>query len=279
MGRKQKERQKKKNQAAAAAAAAAATAAATSTGNTAAGVNTSATAGRSSSVIDIDGDIDIGVAAAKKGTSTTDTTIMARCYHGSTAENVAMGSHFRMAIDEWITTLINSADKNRPEKQIVFTNFQVKHKELLSNPEFFQCIFALGTDMFKTSYGSEENFLSKWKLKSVLNLGIRSYWSSSLSIDNEKYEKYSRDSLTKRGIINILDRETKTFCHCMKPYKEEAKRMEKIGMCRNCRKGFPKLKLKSCSRCLNPHNRHQKERMTKQRLTKKLYIRLFVGTI
>ena len=105
--------------------------------------------------------------------------------------------------------------------------------------------------MFKTSYGSEENFLSKWKLKSVLNLGIRSYWSSSLSIDNEKYEKYSRDSLTKRGIINILDRETKTFCHCMKPYKEEAKRMEKIGMCRNCRKGFPKLKLKSCSRCLN----------------------------
>ena len=29
----------------------------------------------------------------------------------------------------------------------------------------------------------------------------------------------------------------------------------------------------------HPHNRHQKERMTEQRLTKKLYIRFFVGTI
>ena len=156
MGRKQKERQKKKNQAAAAAAAAAATAAATSTGNTAAGVNTSATAGRSSSVIDIDGDIDIGVAAAKKGTSTTDTTIMARCYHGSSAENFAMGSYFRMAVEEWITTLMNSADKNTAKRQIVLTNFQVKHMELLSNPEFIQCVFAIGTDMFKKKYGSEE---------------------------------------------------------------------------------------------------------------------------
>jgi len=55
--------------------------------------------------------------------------------HGSTAENVAMGSRFRMAIDEWLTIILtNVADQNPTERIIVLSNFEVKHKELFNVP-------------------------------------------------------------------------------------------------------------------------------------------------
>eukprot|EP00751_Fragilariopsis_kerguelensis_P013535 CAMPEP_0170776494 /NCGR_PEP_ID=MMETSP0733-20121128/11205_1 /TAXON_ID=186038 /ORGANISM="Fragilariopsis kerguelensis, Strain L26-C5" /LENGTH=365 /DNA_ID=CAMNT_0011119489 /DNA_START=20 /DNA_END=1118 /DNA_ORIENTATION=+ len=222
------------------------------------GGNNSATAGRSSSsVIDVDG----GVAAAKKRT-TTETTTMATCYHGSTAANVAKGinfqmalakgSHFQKVIHEWLTILSDLAGENPPEADIVISNFHLKHKELMKNPEFNQCVFAVGTDIFlKNSYGSEEYSSSKRMVQSVIDLGIISkYRHCPLSTNREKCDKYIRDSMTDRGIINILERETNTFCNCMKPYKEVAKGMEKLGMCDNCHQDFPKTALKLCSRCL-----------------------------
>jgi len=242
MGRKQKERQKKKNNQKLLAAATATTTATASSGD-AVGGNNSATAGRSSSVIDGDGD------AAKKE-ATTETTI-ATCYHGSTAENFAEGSKYQMVINEWLSIFMNLADKNAAEFRIVISNFHVKHKKLMNNPEFNQRVFALATDIFLNSSGSEEYYFSKQKLLNVLRFGIRSkYWHSSLSGDREKYNKYLRDIETNRGIINVLYRETNTFCKCMTPYKEETKKMEKVGMCYECCQEFPKILLRRCSRCL-----------------------------
>ena len=267
MGRKQKERQKKKNNqkllaaataaAAAAATTATATAATASSGN-AAGVNNSATAvrsRRSSSVVDVDIDIDIdvdvGVAAAKKG-ATMEATTMAPCYHGSTAENITKGSNFQMAIDEWFTICMHLAGKNPTEILLETSTFDVKYKDLMKDPEFSQCVFAVGTDMFKNSYRSEAYSSSKRMLQNVLTLGITSkYTKSPLFADGEKFDKYCRDIHTNRGIINVLFRETNTCCNCMTPYKEEAKAMEKLGMCDNCRQKFPKMHLKRCSRCLS----------------------------
>mmetsp|Transcript_21509 Transcript_21509/g.24574 ORF Transcript_21509/g.24574 Transcript_21509/m.24574 type:complete len:213 (+) Transcript_21509:405-1043(+) len=182
-----------------------------------------------------------------------ETTTMATCYHGSTAENFAKGSNFQMAIDEWLTILSNLAGTNPTEVGIVMLNFYAKHKELTKNPEFVQCVFAVGTGLFLNSYGSEEySSSSKRMLQNVLSLGIElKYIHSPLFADTEKYDKYSRDIETDRGIINCLFRETNTFCNCMKPYKEEAKAMEKLGNCFNCQNDFPKMQLRFCSRYLS----------------------------
>jgi len=248
MGRKQKERQKKKNnQKLLAARTSVATATSTASSGDTVGGNNSATADRSSSVVGVG----VSVAAAKKGT-TTESTTMATCYHGSTAENTAKGSYFRMAIDEWLTIIvINLADKNPTEILTVTSNFDVKHKELMNNPEFIKQVFALATYMFQKDYGSEEYSSFKQTLQYIIHLGIKSkYVRSPLSASREKFDKYCRDIETDRGIINVLFRETNTFCHCMKPYKEEAKAMEKVGACSGCKDEFPKMNLKRCSRCL-----------------------------
>ena len=79
---------------------------------------------------------------------------------------------------------------------------------------------------------------------------IRAHSIHFYAPDRGKCDKYSRDCLTNRGIINCLFRETNTFCNCMKPYKEEAKAMEKLGMCMMCDQEFPKMQLKRCFRCL-----------------------------
>jgi len=251
MGRKQKERQKKKNNQKMLATATTATA---SSGD-AVGGNNSATAGRSNRVdgvdcvdvdVDVDDDVGVGVAAAMERIT------MATCYHGSTAGNFAKGSNFQMALDEWHTMCVHLAGKNPREVGIGLSNFYAKHEKLMNNPEFDQCVFAAGTDIFLNSYGSEEYSSSKQMLQTVLNLGISSKYMHPLSADadREKCEKYNRDIMTNRGIINVLDRETNNFCNCMTPYKEEAKVMKKMGSCLNCHHEFPKLFLKRCSRCL-----------------------------
>jgi len=239
MGRKQKERQKKKNNQKLLAAATATT---TASSGAAVGGNKSATTGRSSSVIDGDGDGD----DAKKQ-ATTETTI-ATCHHGSTADNFAEGSKYRMVINEWLSIFILMilADTNEAEFRIVISNFHVKHKKLMNNPEFNQCVFAVATDIFLNSSGSEEYSSSKPKLLNVLRFGIRSKYYG----DRDKYNKYLRDIETNRGIINVLYRETNTFCKCMTPYKEETKTMEKVGHCYECCQEFPKKLLRRCSRCL-----------------------------
>jgi len=250
MGRKQKERQKKKNEqkllalATGTATEKAAAAAVSSSGKAVGGGNNSATAGRSSSVIDGEGDAD----AAKKEATTETTTIATSCYHGSTADNFVEGSKYRMVINEWLSIFILMilADTNEAEFRIVISNFHVKHKKLMNNPEFNQCVFAVATDIFLNSSGSEEYSSSKPKLLNVLRFGIRSKYYG----DRDKYNKYLRDIETNRGIINVLYRETNTFCKCMTPYKEETKTMEKVGHCYECCQEFPKKLLRRCSRCL-----------------------------
>ena len=254
MGRKRKERQKKKNNQKLLAAAASLTAKETATEKTSSGDaivgNNSATTGRSISIVDVGVGVGVGVAAAKKG-ATMETTMMAICYHGSTAVHFVEGSNFQMVIDEWQAMLSYLVDKNPTEHRFVLTNFYLKNKDLMIHPEFNPYVFAFGTEMFKNSYRSEEFSFSKPRLRSMLKLGInQKYLHSALSADSEKFEKYLRDIETDRGIINVLFRETNTFCNCMKPYKEEAKAMDKVGVCLKCRQEFPKMQLKRCSRCL-----------------------------
>ena len=234
------------------AATAATTATATATASSGAavsGVHNSATAGRNTRVdvdVDVDINVDVGIAAAME------TITMATCYHGSTAENVATGSPFRMIIDEYLTMVMNLAGKNPTEVSIMVSDFNLKHKEMMINPQCNPCVFAVCTDIFLNSYRSEAYPFSKQKqIQDILCFGINTkYLNSPLVADKEKGGKYYRDIMTNRGIINVLDRETNSFCNCMKPYKEETKTMGKTGICVGCRQEFPKMQLKRCSRCL-----------------------------
>lgn len=108
--------------------------------------------------------------------------------------------------------------------------------------------------MFQKYYKTERYSSFEQELQRILLLGINSkYHYSPLSADREKSEKFTRDIHTDsvRGIINCLYRETSPFCNCMKPFKIEAIKMEKVGKCLGCNKDFPKTELKRCSHCLS----------------------------
>jgi len=262
MGRKQKERRKKKkNQTILATAAATATSTSTAPSGDAVDVkNRATTAGRSSSSSSVGVGVGVGanlagaVAAAHIGMRTTTTKMRdMNCYHGTTANNVAMNSGFRMVIDEYLIVLMDLDGKTPTEVGIVISNLYVKHEVLIKDFSFIPCLFALATNMFLISYGTDEySACSKQKIQAVLRFGINiKYLITPLTADREKYYKYCRDVEMDRGIINVLYRETHTCCQCMTPYKEEAKRMDKVGICHACKNEYQKQHLKRCSRCQN----------------------------
>jgi len=190
-------------------------------------------------------------ASAASATSTvvdrqSPTTTMV-CYHESDEEHFVKGSEYEMIVDAWLSVLNKGGTT---EYDNLSTNFETTYENVLKDSDFVGYIFAITTEMFRKYYKTEEYSSSKVKLQQILFLGITSkYVYSPLSADVEKYEKYARDIHTVRGIINCLYRETQKKCDCMKPFKMEATKMEKVGKCLGCNKDFPKTELKRCIRC------------------------------
>ena len=182
-----------------------------------------------------------------ENTSRSVTTMV--CYHGSSKQYfVVKGSDYKIVVDGWISFVKKAGTA---EFNMLYQNFLTKHKDVLESSDFYRYIFAFTTEMFRNSYRSERYFFPfKKNLQQILRLGLYSkYGLSPLSTDIEKREKYFRDIETDRGIINCLYRETNTFCNCMKPFKIEATKMEKVGMCFGCKQEFLKTVLKLCNRC------------------------------
>ena len=198
-----------------------------------------------------------GAAAAKSEETTattmvmTTTPMMTTCCHGSTAEKFNDG-FYKKIIDEWcyLHLCVLPNDENENEEDIVqhmasspTVKFFECHKNLLENPEFGNYVFAFVTQTYlKNPF--VKDYLLKTKMCIILTLGFycREY-------DTEKTNKYCLDMRTDRGIINVLYRETSSFCHCMKAKKLEAKTMEKMGRCDGCLQLFPKMELRRCTRC------------------------------
>ena len=67
---------------------------------------------------------------------------------------------------------------------------------------------------------------------------------------NQKLLKYKRDIKSYRGCINMCYRETKGFCHCMKPFRLECKTWVKEEKCHGCKEVVPKEEMQYCSGCL-----------------------------
>jgi hypothetical protein len=138
--------------------------------------------------------------------------------------------------------------------------------------EFCQFTFALATEMwFHFMKGKIDNSTERlqwiYDIKYILELGIQlRYLCIPLakredviygSEYDRKFWKYHRaiqtaianESPCYRGIINVLVRETKHNCDCMKEHKVEAKMIDKVGFCRCCGINFPKMELRFCSGC------------------------------
>ena len=168
------------------------------------------------------------------------------CYHGSTRAAFLNSDYIREVI-------CNPSTYNKHE-------------------EFCQFTFALATEMWfqfmKIDKDNKDERL-QWinDIDIILELGIRRryYWiptttggdASFGSENNRKSCKYFRDIATAsanetpcyRGIINVLARETKSNCDCMKLYQLEAKKIEKVGFCSGCCSNVPKMKLRLCLGC------------------------------
>ncbi|OEU09084.1 hypothetical protein FRACYDRAFT_248969 [Fragilariopsis cylindrus CCMP1102] len=154
-------------------------------------------------------------------------------------------------------------------------------REVICNPstydkheEFCQFTFALATEMwFQLMKIDKDNKdeRSQWinDIVTILEYGIsrRYYWIPTTaggdagfgSENNRKICRYYRDIATAsanetpcyRGIINVLARETKSNCDCMKLYQLEAKKIEKVGFCSGCCSNVPKMKLRLCLGCIH----------------------------
>jgi len=185
------------------------------------------------------------------------------CTHGSTIEN--FNSDYQNAIDEWVSNELKAT--NAEQLTIMLLEYNAKYCDtLMKDPEFIKHVFAYSTAMFlkynNYSISGSSSSLDQSSVMKIVGYGLSLGLTVKYGSDTEKHMKYARDIHTERGIINCLYRETNNnnntdtdtdtdtvLCNCMKPYKEKAKTMEKVGKCYGCRNEYPKAKLKRCSRC------------------------------
>jgi len=201
-------------------------------------------------------DVAAGIASATKkdggSVETTETLTMTSaisCTHGSTAKNLADGSHYHKIIDKWMSILKNTTNPPTENDILMMAKFWTKYNYLEKDTEFIKFVFAFVTNMYLMYDGGSGSFDQSSSMKMVqhvLGFGLSLKYDF---VDREKYMKYTRDIHKERGIINCLSRETSSeSCHCMESLKSEAETMENVGMCYGCYQKFSKT-LNCCSRC------------------------------
>ena len=187
------------------------------------------------------------------------------CYHSSTAEKFADDSGFQDAVISYLKIL----DRTYPGELYVKNQLvsEPAFDLMLTNSEFGEYIFALCTELLKHDINNEgwesAAFGKGMALQKLVSLGIaiKYYWIPRAkekdinpgSVYYRKKKKYEVDITTIRGLVNVLARETKPFCDCMKEEKSKAKTMQKVGLCFNCGDDFPKRQLLLCAGCLGAH--------------------------
>jgi hypothetical protein len=132
------------------------------------------------------------------------------------------------------------------------------HPHLMKDPEFCKYLFATCTTNYMID-GYGRNQAQQIIVMGLLQLGleVKYLWIpmskgknvDAGSVEHDNFMKYFRDVFTdERGLINCLSRETRQFCDCIAS-KNEARTMEKLGLCHVCEQLFPKETLRYCTGC------------------------------
>jgi hypothetical protein len=187
-----------------------------------------------------------------------------RCFHGSTIDKFQSNSEYMKALMAYenmhsqVVVLLNNQNGSQTQHMravdIIRMKYDEDHINLIKDPEFCPFIFAFCTEQYLASNNFKNQLLHQM-IQALLLLGSTCRFKNILSSDEN--EKYLRDSLTERGIIKILARETATYCNCMKEGKDIARIMDKLGRCYGCGNQFPKETLSFCNGCqfVRYHNR------------------------
>jgi len=199
----------------------------------------------------------------------TTTSMTTSCYHSSTEEHFATGSKYRVVADKFLlqiyeaTRIARSGVDYDRKKEKAKLAFEIEHIRFMLDPEFAKFLFSYVTTLFLSATPddldkSNTKKYTEYSHKKImlLNLAIScKYWyipgfQAVSKVDHVLLNKYSREVMgDDRNIINMLSRETRDYCNCMQPRKEEVKGREKLRKCDGCSDLFPKLSLKSCKRC------------------------------
>jgi hypothetical protein len=209
----------------------------------------------------------------KKLTLASSTYSEMTCYHGSSIEKFSLDSDYEKTIRDYLSTqliFIKGYGAIWETNMELGMKFDTDHLEFMKDVKFGRFVFAKCVSIHLNN-NLEDNVSAKSVVQALLFMGFRikycwipeSLLLSGVLVETdntEKLFKYCRDIKTDdRTIINIISRETKAFCGCMKPKKTEAKNMKKMGRCSGCDKLFPKEQMLKCSGCCRSHYYHSKE--------------------
>jgi hypothetical protein len=194
----------------------------------------------------------------KKLALTPSTSSEMTCYHGSPAEKFYIDNDYEKSIRDYLLTQLKFSkghssaiwEKNNMLNVELGMKFDLDHLEFMKDLKLEGNVSAKSVVQALLIMG----FRIKYRWIPVLLPGVLAEKCST-----KKLKKYCRDIRTDdRTIINILSRETKAFCDCMKPKKTEAKNTKKMGRCSGCDTLFPKEQMLECTRCRS-HYYHSKE--------------------
>ena len=192
------------------------------------------------------------------------------CYHSSSAEHFDADSEFLQMVKSYVKLGKKhySDDGNAVDVQEKFFN-DFDHDKVLLDSEFTNFVFAVAVELYLKSSSEEREIYytctmaerpstTMYELRNVIFMGLNikyfivPYDTQSLQ---EQFEnrtngnKYIKDIVTERGLINCLHREIRQYCNCMDSKKEEAKGMEKTERCFGCGREFLKELMKKCDGC------------------------------
>lgn len=201
------------------------------------------------------------------------------CYHGSTRE-AFRNLDFRDAVLDYVEimkkSMITTGEWSKVQARMM--EFNDRNEKSLRDEEFWKFVFALGVKMYLKSSSEEEeegrdvdggesgssrsnSNVNRATLRCLVRLGIVVKYDYLPLLEGkdvgpgtiyyDKLRKRNHDSMTERGLINCLSRETQntSCCGCMTAARRVAKTMTKLGFCNGCNKTFPKRSVSVCSRC------------------------------
>ena len=212
-------------------------------------------------------------AAAGISSSSSSTTDDVVCYHGSSAEHFEAGNTSEyVKITKAYTKLRKKYgaakyDQARVDRMKQFL-YDKENILLFLDPNCAKVVFALAValyfslsseeiELFQSRRLAEEeaNTTPSFELESLLLLGINIKYQiipffTGNTINPELLTKYGRDvQSNERGIIHCLYRETKDYCDCMVPHKEQAKNMDNLQQCHECGRFSAKKLTTKCKGC------------------------------
>jgi len=184
----------------------------------------------------------INTATATAATSIRSAATTIRpCFHGSTSNDFSDGRAYRDVIKDYLTVYKKGGAKGK---------FEENHMEYFEDLNFSRYVFALCTAWYLKT--DQMTTMDEITMMLLLDIALKiKYLFVPANPDYAQYNRYQRAICNNddRSVINILSRETKPYCNCMKDKKTEADNMEKVDTCFGCRHSFQREDMLKCSGC------------------------------